>query len=193
MGFITEQEAEQKQARGEKLNRYNCGWNLSNNDIARISVELENWKPQNEIEKRDKEICTLAFIKNMNAQQIKRLNHPLIIGMGNRSNGKPLSVTSILKICYQYFPFVKESRKGKRPASHEKRVELFKEQQKANITKPKICAACGATEDIKIHHIIPLSMGGTNDYFNLVYLCHSCHVLLHNSIYKGLQQSKISK
>ena len=42
-------------------------------------------------------------------------------------------------------------------------------------------------EEIELHHIIPLAFGGTDDYFNLIYLCHDCHMKLHHTIYDNLQ------
>jgi len=34
----------------------------------------------------------------------------------------------------------------------------------------------------EVHHIIPLSQGGTNDFSNLMSLCQSCHTKLHYQI-----------
>lgn len=42
------------------------------------------------------------------------------------------------------------------------------------------CNVCGhANEVLHVHHIIPLSEGGTNDPSNLVTLCHGCHLHQH--------------
>jgi len=38
------------------------------------------------------------------------------------------------------------------------------------------CYKCGASEcKLDVHHIVPLSAGGTNDSWNLMTLCESCH------------------
>jgi len=37
------------------------------------------------------------------------------------------------------------------------------------------CKMCGATDDLHLHHIVPLLSGGTNGPFNLLTLCRSCH------------------
>lgn len=41
------------------------------------------------------------------------------------------------------------------------------------------CVECNATEDLTVHHIIPLSDGGTHHESNLVTLCLDCHKELH--------------
>ena len=37
------------------------------------------------------------------------------------------------------------------------------------------CYKCGATENLHLHHIIPVMAGGTNEEYNLMTLCSSCH------------------
>lgn len=42
------------------------------------------------------------------------------------------------------------------------------------------CADCGATGvELHVHHIVPLSKGGTNDLDNLATLCSMCHSMIH--------------
>lgn len=41
------------------------------------------------------------------------------------------------------------------------------------------CCNCGSTEGICYHHVIPRSLGGTDNPSNLVPLCTACHYLLH--------------
>lgn len=38
------------------------------------------------------------------------------------------------------------------------------------------CVNCGCTEGIEYHHIVPVSLGGTNNIRNIVPLCHKCHM-----------------
>lgn len=38
-----------------------------------------------------------------------------------------------------------------------------------------VCSECGATDDLTIDHITPLSRGGTDDIDNLRFLCQSCN------------------
>ena len=37
------------------------------------------------------------------------------------------------------------------------------------------CEHCGTDKQLEVHHIVPLSEGGTNDLDNLVTLCKACH------------------
>ena len=186
MGFITTEEIERRKKAGIKMNKLNCGWNISTEDTAKIAAFIKSWKPKTETEKRDRHILELAFIHDMNASQIARLNDPLIIGMGNRSRGKPLSPSSILAICHKYAPNTKKKRQ-RRCTTSEERNRLFRGMQQQGTNRPKCCATCGGTDDIELHHIIPLAAGGTNDYYNLVYLCHNCHMKLHHNIYDQLK------
>jgi len=37
------------------------------------------------------------------------------------------------------------------------------------------CERCGKRHNLHVHHIIPVRTGGTNDQYNLMVLCASCH------------------
>ena len=41
------------------------------------------------------------------------------------------------------------------------------------------CGNCGSSTSLHVHHIVPLSKGGTNNPSNLRTLCEDCHKLLH--------------
>lgn len=41
------------------------------------------------------------------------------------------------------------------------------------------CSICGKTNNLQIHHKIPIKNGGTNDLFNLIPLCIDCHEKIH--------------
>tara|TARA_A100001515_G_scaffold135117_1_gene125802 strand:- start:337 stop:735 length:399 start_codon:yes stop_codon:yes gene_type:complete len=41
------------------------------------------------------------------------------------------------------------------------------------------CAFCGTKENLQIHHIIPISLGGTDDKTNLLTACSKCHEKIH--------------
>lgn len=87
--------------------------------------------------------------------------------------GNPMSVRQIQNILFSYFPeFQRPNRKRKQP----KNVAIRKEETaiKREINQ-NVCHRCGSTEKLEIHHMIPVSMGGTNDKGNLIILCHECH------------------
>lgn len=43
------------------------------------------------------------------------------------------------------------------------------------------CANCGSEISLEYHHIVPISIGGTNRLTNIVVLCHHCHQLAHGA------------
>lgn len=47
---------------------------------------------------------------------------------------------------------------------------------------PKECGNCDAVEGLHIHHIVPLSFGGSNRLSNLVRLCTGCHSKAHGGV-----------
>ncbi len=185
--YLTNEDIEQRKAAGVKMNKLNCGWNLSPDLVLKVASIIENMETKTETDKRDKRILQLAFIEDMNASQIARLDDPLIIGTGNRSRGKPLSNKSILDICYKYLPEAKNRKyKGRTNTVKERRIALYKNRQQKKDNRPKACSTCGSRDNIELHHIIPLAAGGTNDYYNLINLCHDCHMKLHHTIYDSL-------
>ena len=40
------------------------------------------------------------------------------------------------------------------------------------------CELCGSVRGLEIHHIVPVSVGGTDDKENLLCVCKKCHALL---------------
>jgi hypothetical protein len=45
--------------------------------------------------------------------------------------------------------------------------------------KNDFCAACGSTKELHHHHLVPKSLGGSNEETNLITLCHECHAKVH--------------
>lgn len=41
------------------------------------------------------------------------------------------------------------------------------------------CAICGFSEVVQVHHLIPVSIGGTDDVSNVLVVCPNHHALLH--------------
>ena len=44
---------------------------------------------------------------------------------------------------------------------------------------------------VEVHHIKPLAEGGTNNFSNLISLCHRCHARIHAERGDGLNNNKI--
>ena len=44
----------------------------------------------------------------------------------------------------------------------------------------EVCVNCESSINIQYHHIVPLSLGGTNNIKNIVPLCEECHSKIHN-------------
>lgn len=60
--------------------------------------------------------------------------------------------------------------------------EIYREAHKIMENRPKVCANCGNTETLEIHHIVPVSQNGSNNEGNLVYLCNECHRKAHGRV-----------
>jgi hypothetical protein len=43
-----------------------------------------------------------------------------------------------------------------------------------------VCGNCGGTNELHVHHIVPLGKGGTNKQDNLKTLCRDCHHSIHH-------------
>lgn len=69
--------------------------------------------------------------------------------------------------------------KRKRTLTNSIKIEVFKRDNHT-------CQECGAGREAKlhVHHIIPVSRGGTDEMSNLVTLCESCNQSIGNRIYK---------
>lgn len=59
--------------------------------------------------------------------------------------------------------------------------ELRKEWNriKTEISLGNACYNCGSEENIELHHIVPLKLGGSNNITNIAVLCHKCHMAAH--------------
>ncbi len=45
-----------------------------------------------------------------------------------------------------------------------------------------MCALCGGTRGLQVHHVTARSQGGSNSLHNLITLCHICHANAHNNM-----------
>ena len=75
----------------------------------------------------------------------------------------------------------------------EKRKEFMSLVNKGQIILDKQCYICGSTQNLQLHHIIPLSNGGDNRLTNILTLCGECHGKVHNNNGLKIAREKISE
>lgn len=56
-----------------------------------------------------------------------------------------------------------------------------------------MCALCGSTKGLQIHHCLERSLGGSNSPMNLITLCWKCHATAHGTVLPEYQQANISQ
>lgn len=134
-----------------------------------------SFQPQGDVEKRNKKVLELYFLKQMSATGIAKMKDPTLVSTSNRSKGKCLSASSILEIVYTYFPEIRNMPPVHKPKHQDERVQLMKKRRRNQSGHLKKCAFCGTEKNLEEHHMIPLCLGGTNDDENLVWLCKGCH------------------
>lgn len=154
------------------------GRNISNRNLFAICRYLDKWTPQNETEKRDKEILTLAYEFNMTCGDIAKLKK--FRGIGNRSGGKLMSDASISRIIAGY-NLVWEKRIDYTQRNHyEERKDLQNRRLQGEFDDIMTeCEECGSKKNLQLHHIKPLNRGGDNSRENLQCLCKKCHMAKH--------------
>lgn len=52
------------------------------------------------------------------------------------------------------------------------------------------CCNCGEVENIQLHHIVPLALGGTNHLTNICTICEDCHYKVHG---KNVNMTTLAK
>jgi 5-methylcytosine-specific restriction endonuclease McrA len=57
--------------------------------------------------------------------------------------------------------------------------------------KGKRCQRCGNEHKLTIHHIKPVSEGGTNDLSNMALLCDTCHKKVHGVFRKTSNRERM--
>ena len=66
------------------------------------------------------------------------------------------------------------------------RREYYKENQ-------KICKKCNTKQDLHLHHILPLAVGGGWEMSNIVCLCNMCHKEYHKYFEPEISKNKKNK
>jgi hypothetical protein len=55
------------------------------------------------------------------------------------------------------------------------------------------CDMCGANEELRLHHIVPVSWGGDSSKENCITLCENCHRIVHRKLALLLNRSLLLK
>lgn len=66
--------------------------------------------------------------------------------------------------------------------TEERRMEYASLRHSLDKILPKECGNCGSESGLQIHHIVPLSCGGSNKITNLARLCNECHAKAHGGL-----------
>lgn len=66
----------------------------------------------------------------------------------------------------------------RRKRSNEVYGSRWRKTRELYFSEHPFCEACGKPAQ-EVHHRVPLSRGGTNDFSNLISLCRSCHNKIH--------------
>lgn len=55
------------------------------------------------------------------------------------------------------------------------------------------CDMCGVTEELRLHHVVPVSWGGTSSKENCITLCENCHRIVHRKLALSLNRGLLLK
>jgi 5-methylcytosine-specific restriction endonuclease McrA len=70
--------------------------------------------------------------------------------------------------------------------------ELKQDNVNIHARSQKLCGAfcdvCRSTDDLHVHHKIPVGFGGNNDKGNLQTLCRTCHIKAHRKLRNALKE-----
>jgi len=130
----------------------------------------------NLISERDRKLLTEIIINNKSTEQLAYLaktdeEYNWLVSNQN----KPMSSRRILQILTQYFPEFhiqkshKQNRKNQKIRTEQTRL------RKVMITPDSCCGKCGSKDNLEIHHMLPVILGGDNIDDNLLILCRDCH------------------
>lgn len=130
----------------------------------------------NKVSDRNQRILTEIIINHKTTAQLAYLARTDEEYSWLQSNqNKPLCERQIGNILRDNFPefHIKTTHK-----KTDKISKIRREQnviRKTMITSDSVCGKCGSKEDLEIHHMLPVVLGGDNDDRNLIILCHDCH------------------
>lgn len=140
-------------------------------EIEKSDISERDYKILNEIIVNQKTTEELAFLGR----------HDKEYEWVKSNQKKPMSVRRIQQILHQYYPEFHIQTTHKKVKTEKQIIREEQRKIKLDIELPKRCGRCGSTENLELHHLFPVSLGGTNDKRNLLFLCKACHQL--QSIY----------
>lgn len=148
--------------------------------LIKIRQKLDNWiqdKERKEFNDRVKMFVDRAREDNLfsvTSSHIKQYASELGLDISGQLNLLTNAVTTFLNK-----EFGGNKPKKERTLTKSIKIEVFKRDDYT-------CKECGAGREAKlhVHHIIPVSQGGTDEMSNLVTLCESCNLAVGNRIYK---------
>lgn len=153
--------------------------------IAKFSVDewiefrerLEQLVKENMLSERNERILRELIYNNRSTAELAYLGRTDESFDWLKSNqNKPLSLRRIQQILTDYFPeFHIQTTHKKNKANQSLRNEQNR-IKKIMITDDSCCSRCGSKENLELHHMFPVLLGGDNDDLNLVILCHDCHL-----------------
>lgn len=152
--------------------------------IAKFSVDewiefrerLEQLVKNDMLSARDEEILRELIYKNKTTEQLAYLARNDENYSWLQSNqGKPMSARRIMQILTEYFPEFHIQKTHKKDNKNQKIRTEQATLKKVMISDDSCCSKCGCKENLELHHMFPVSLGGDNNDCNLLVLCHECH------------------
>lgn len=138
--------------------------------------KLLEMQANNKLSERDSKILTEIIINQKTTAELAYLARTDESYDWLQSNqNKPISERRIHQILTQNFPefHIQTSHKQDNPRKNARREQTKLRQQL--ITEDSFCKICGSKENLELHHMIPLAIGGDNDNRNIIILCCNCH------------------
>lgn len=169
-------------------------YNFTPNEWISFRERLEELVKSNKLSERNAKILTELIVNMKTTEELAYLARTDDDYNWLQSNQcKPMSSRRIKQILDHYFPEFKIQTTHKKDNPHTKIRSEQTELKKVIITEDSECAWCGNKENLELHHLLPVCIGGDNDMRNLMILCHECHQEATNYFMSLLRQGKIVK
>lgn len=145
----------------------------------------------NILPERDEKILTEIIINMKSTEQLAYLakTNPEYNWLKSNQD-KPMSGRRIQQILTQYFPEFHIQTSHKKERKDQKIRNEQTELRKTIITPDSCCSKCGGKENLELHHILPVIIGGNNDEYNIIILCRNCHQRITKIFKDWLRENK---